>query len=84
MNTGGGGGGGGYNWCASYPPHTPHTPHPSVQLTALRRLELQYSGFADGPPAVVGELCGLEELNLSGNLWGSTVRDLPAEYSQLT
>ena len=55
-----------------------------MQLTALRRLELQYSGFADGPPAVVGELCGLEELNLSGNLWGSTVRDLPAEYSQLT
>ncbi|PSC73092.1 leucine rich repeat isoform A [Micractinium conductrix] len=54
--------------------------HPGAVPWALS----QYSGFADGPPAVVGELCGLEELNLSGNLWGSTVRDLPAEYSQLT
>lgn len=26
----------------------------------------------------------LQELNLSGNLWGSWAYDLPAEYAQLT
>lgn len=55
-----------------------------VQLTSLTRLELQYNGFASGPPPLVGELPSLLELNLSGNLWGSACSDLPPEYAQLT
>ncbi|PRW59999.1 Leucine rich repeat [Chlorella sorokiniana] len=55
-----------------------------AELTSLVRLELQYNGFEWGPPAVVGELTTLEELNLSGNLWGSAAPDLPKEYAQLS
>ncbi|KAI7844689.1 hypothetical protein COHA_001777 [Chlorella ohadii] len=55
-----------------------------AQLTSLVRLELQYNGLERGPPAVVGELTSLEELNLSGNLWGSAAPDLPKEYAQLS
>ncbi|KAL4459073.1 hypothetical protein ABPG75_013938 [Micractinium tetrahymenae] len=55
-----------------------------TQLTSLTRLELQYNGFEAGPPAVVGELPSLVELNIGGNLWGSACSDLPPEYAQLT
>ena len=67
-------------------PTSPPRPCPSLlpQLTGLRRLELQYNGFEGGPPAVVGELTTLEELNLGGNLWGSSPHTgMAPEYGQL-
>jgi len=73
-------------WLPAWPARSsfhPSTCSPTLQLTALRRLELQYNGFEGGPPPVVGELPLLEELNLGGNLWGAASPDLHAEYSQL-
>eukprot|EP00887_Chlorella_sp_A99_P006733 scaffold3.g6733.t1 len=65
-------------------PAMPALPAELSCLSTLTKLDISYNLFEAGLPPVVGHLTALEELNVSGNLFGTVAAELPPTFRQLT